>query len=345
MAITSIENLSNEIFYEIFDYLDGYHIYKAFSNLNDHFQQLFNSSSLLFKIYFHSTYNEILINEIKQLIFLYKHKILSFDFSLPTRHNHFFSSFIIDSSFDHLESLTLIRLDPTIHSSLISNLTSLPRLFSLTINAWYSYKDLNDVYQLFFTLPKLKYAKCSAENDGVPTSLSIATDQQFSSIEHLVIDHSCTFKDLFGILSYTPQLVYLKFQHTRENDSTISMISSITLSNLTSIIMDTHYMTFDELECLISNLDCELKVLRVITLSPDSDYFNADRWEELITEYLPQLEKLYFQYNKQLDPEYDSPIYSQDPNQFISSFWIEQEWLLEIEMDSFEVVYSIRPYK
>jgi hypothetical protein len=109
--------------------------------------------------------------------------------------------------------------------------------------------------------------------------------------------------------------------------------------------MDMHYVTFDELECLISNLECELKVLRVVTLSPDSDYFNADRWEELITEYLPQLEKLYFQYNKQLDPEYDSPIYSKDPNQFISSFWIEQEWLLEIEMDSFEVVYSIRPYK
>ena len=35
-----IENFSNEIFYEIFDYLDGYDIYKAFSNLNNRFENL-----------------------------------------------------------------------------------------------------------------------------------------------------------------------------------------------------------------------------------------------------------------------------------------------------------------
>ncbi len=37
------ENLSNELFYEIFDYLDGYDIYKSFSNLNSHFNNLLNS--------------------------------------------------------------------------------------------------------------------------------------------------------------------------------------------------------------------------------------------------------------------------------------------------------------
>ena len=52
-SIASIENLSNEIFYEIFDYFDGCDIYQAFSNLNYRFQQLIHSPSLLFKIEFH----------------------------------------------------------------------------------------------------------------------------------------------------------------------------------------------------------------------------------------------------------------------------------------------------
>ncbi|CAF2787458.1 unnamed protein product [Rotaria sp. Silwood2] len=49
-SITCIEYLSNEFFNEIFDHLDGYKICKAFSNLNQGFQNLLNSSSLLFKI-------------------------------------------------------------------------------------------------------------------------------------------------------------------------------------------------------------------------------------------------------------------------------------------------------
>ena len=45
-----IENLLDEIFHEIFNYLDGCHIYKVFSNFNHHFEQLLNFSLLLYKI-------------------------------------------------------------------------------------------------------------------------------------------------------------------------------------------------------------------------------------------------------------------------------------------------------
>ena len=39
-VMMGIEDLSNEFFYEIFDYLDGSEIYQAFANLNHRFDQL-----------------------------------------------------------------------------------------------------------------------------------------------------------------------------------------------------------------------------------------------------------------------------------------------------------------
>ncbi|CAF4238443.1 unnamed protein product [Adineta steineri] len=38
--VNSLENLSNDLFYEIYDYLEGLDICVAFSNLNARFQQL-----------------------------------------------------------------------------------------------------------------------------------------------------------------------------------------------------------------------------------------------------------------------------------------------------------------
>jgi hypothetical protein len=49
-SITTIENFTNEFFYKVFDYLDGCDIYQAFANLNRRFEQLLNSSSVVFKI-------------------------------------------------------------------------------------------------------------------------------------------------------------------------------------------------------------------------------------------------------------------------------------------------------
>ncbi|CAF3386364.1 unnamed protein product, partial [Rotaria sp. Silwood2] len=68
-SITCIENLANEFFYEIFDYLSGYEIYKGFSNLNHCFQRLLNSSSLLFEIKLtNATHDETLTNNYRQFL-------------------------------------------------------------------------------------------------------------------------------------------------------------------------------------------------------------------------------------------------------------------------------------
>jgi hypothetical protein len=134
--MTSIENLSNELFYEIFDYLDGYHVYQAFSNLNHHFKQLLNSSFLLFKIkYVRSKPGDVFMNNWKQMMCFNRQQIYSIDLWMSSYINEFFSSsFIIDSSFNHLQSLVLSELKSDILISVLIKLNFLPRLFSLNIH-------------------------------------------------------------------------------------------------------------------------------------------------------------------------------------------------------------------
>ncbi|CAF1418301.1 unnamed protein product, partial [Rotaria sp. Silwood1] len=128
LRISSIENLSNELFHEIFDYLDGIDIYLAFSNLNHRFQQLLTSSSILYKIeLIHKSSKEIFMLIYEQN----KHKIYSINFQIPVYINQLLTSFIIDSSFNHLQSLVIEDIQPDKLISFLITLKSLPQLFLL----------------------------------------------------------------------------------------------------------------------------------------------------------------------------------------------------------------------
>jgi hypothetical protein len=97
LSITTIENLSNELFHEIFDDLDGCRIYQAFSNLNQYFQQLITSSSPLLKIqYSCSTEKDQFTNQWRPIVSHHQSQIFSFNLSFPLRCDEILSSFLID---------------------------------------------------------------------------------------------------------------------------------------------------------------------------------------------------------------------------------------------------------
>lgn len=221
MSITSIEDLSNEIFHEIFDYINGVEIYQGFSNLNHRFQQLLNSSSFLFKIELSSSAsNDVFVNNFQQLLLNNKHQILSINMCLPFNRINLLSSISIDSSFIRLESLILNEIPSTKITSLLTNLSALPRLYSLTVGIDRGC-ELDEIYQLVMTLSKLKYFKCSSDTCCESVSLPIANDKQLNSIEKLVIDHICTLNELYNIISYTPELNYLELKDL-SNDSSFN---------------------------------------------------------------------------------------------------------------------------
>ncbi|CAF1198987.1 unnamed protein product [Rotaria sordida] len=337
LIISSIENLSNELFYEIFDYLDGIEIYQAFSNLNYRFQQLLTSSSILFKIDLnHITSKEIFMVNYKQI----KHQIYSIYFQLPVNINQLLTSFTIDSSFNRLESLVIEDIEPDKLISFLINLNSLPQLVSLNIRTMHIIEDLNNIYRLIFALPTLKYNKLYLYGNECSISIPMATEKQFSTIEYLHIAHWYTFDELSVLISYTPQLRRLDLSHANQDDSTIDTMLPITLDNLTYISMYTNYINSDEFEVFIKNIYSKLKALYVTFSYQDITFLRAYRWEQLILRYLSQLKKFSLKYY-----EHTYPIYSGGRNQFISSFWIERKLIFHVEINENNILYLVCPYR
>jgi hypothetical protein len=340
--LTSIENFSNELFYEIFEYLDGLDIYLAFSNLNSRFEQLVTSSSIRFKINLdYETSKEIFLTNYNQI----KQQIYSINFQLPININQLLPSFTIDSSFNRLESIVIEDILPDKLILFLSHLADLPRLFSLNIKTIHIIEDLNNIYQLIFALPTLKYNKLYLYGNECSISIPMNNNKQLSTIEYLDIAHWYTFDELSALISYTPQLRRLSLSHINQDDSNTETMLPVTLNNLTYFSMHTNNINFDEFEMFIENIYSKLKVLRVSFSYKDITLLHANRWEQLISRYFPQLEKFSLRYREGGGYRDEYPIYSGGQNQFISPFWIERKWLLEIDTYEYSINYIVRPYR
>ncbi|CAM4847347.1 unnamed protein product, partial [Rotaria magnacalcarata] len=123
MPTTSIENLSNELFYEIFEYLDGCILYQAFSDLNHRFQQFLSSSLVRLKIQVHrSEPNEMTLNNYNKIVLHNKQQIFSITIWTFEKTDPMASLFYFDSSFNRLESLVIISIEPALLLSILPKL-------------------------------------------------------------------------------------------------------------------------------------------------------------------------------------------------------------------------------
>ncbi|CAF1491711.1 unnamed protein product [Rotaria sordida] len=344
-----LENLSNELFYEIFDYLDGCDLFKAFSNLNIRFEALLTSLFLLLKIDLRFHPEVIRRYRSTCIVVPNKHRIISLSLTNFYLYNSTFTRFNIDSSFSRLESLVLDNMKSNELIPLLINLISLPRLFSLTIYYDDDLKDLSNIYQIIFNLPMLNYYKLSFSSLESFIPISRATNDQFSSIKYLVIDHCCTLDELINIISYTPQLCRLTCEEVNESTKNIVKDTLNTIFSLTHIFIAKCYAQFDELETFLTNVSPQLEVLCINTFK-DVNYLDANRWEQIISQYLLYLNTFEFQYEEFIDEDFKASVYHELINHFNSSFWIERKWFftISIKTDSWDdniIAYSIVSYR
>ncbi|CAF1241103.1 unnamed protein product [Adineta steineri] len=340
-----IENLPNEIFYEIFDYLEGCLLYEAFSNLNYRFQQLLIDSSVRLKINFVSYSGLLLEQRSKHIVIPKRHQIISFNFDNAFGESPIFTWFPINSQFNRLESITLRDIRTGELLLLLVDLVFLPRLFSLTIYLHKTSKDLSYLYKLIFNLPKLKYHKLSFRGLKINNPLLMATNKQLSTIEYLVIDHICTLNEFITILSYTPRLSHLICKQIVKSNQIMKQQIPIKLIHLIHMCIRYCYLRFDEIEDLIKKIGSQFHKLRIHTYK-DFTYLDADRWEQLIIQHMPKLHLFKFKYTEMINEHLQiTPCHTQI-NRFHSLFWSQRQWVFNLSIDTdnqqaIAIVYSI----
>jgi hypothetical protein len=342
--MTCFENLSNEIYYEIFDYLNGCEIYKAFLNLNIRFQQLITSSSLPLKISLNIDDSQPNMEDgCRDVIIPNKHRIMSLHLGHSVLVQEFFTRCRINSLFTRLESIILYGMIP---AKLISNLhyfKTLPRLLAMTISLDdYHLVDFRQIYPLILDLPFLRYNSLSMNGDDKFNAVEHRViNERFSSIESLIMHHGCSFNGLISILSHTPRLKYLSCRSLFELlDDTMENEVLLTLPHLTHVSIENCEAKFDVFENFIKKISSHLKMFRIGEFS-DENYNDPDRWKQLILKYMPQLCRINVRCSITVDNYFKDHYVDTFVHQFTSRFWFERGWNITLEITPQEIFYVI----
>jgi len=224
---------------------------------------------------------------------------------------------------------------------LLVYLKSLPCLSSLTVCIDNFYDDLADVYQIIFHLSNLKYFKLKILDYQVShINIPIAIDEQFSSLQYLVISHPVYLDELAHLLSYTPKVTHLYCSNIIETEHIIKSEELIELKNLIHLTITTNYLTFDKFEQFFLKLFAELKSIKIYC--SHHAYLNPFRWEELIKDKMIHLKRFMFCCADDLNDDFELTTNHQLINNFSSSFWMDKRWILTITIDDDKIFYLIR---
>jgi len=130
--------------------------------------------------------------------------------------------FLKISNFVLLERLIIDNIEAEYLQNLLHQLISLTALSSLSITSTDKVRNTSAVYCEIFRLPALKYCKLSLEEGHHDELLPVAINE-YSSIEHLIIETYRYLPDLSSLLSYVPQLrrlsinsVYMSWKRPRK---------------------------------------------------------------------------------------------------------------------------------
>jgi hypothetical protein len=289
--------------------------------------------------------NTILDSSYKRFLKLNQHHIISFDFDSKSNLDESMTLFTTDLFFPRLQSLILKPISTYKCLILLFYLKSLPNLSSLSICLDNCFYDLGDIYQMIFHL-SLKYFRIAVpRHAGLCITIPIAGQNQFSSIEYLVIYHRCTMNELTNILSYTPRLSHLFCFNIIEPHYHIKSELIVKLNSLTHLTLTLYNFEFDEFEEFLLKLDSPLQLLNVKIECVDRSYLDADRWERFISQNLTSLIKFIFRYTDTIDDKFEITFGHSLISRFTSSFWIDRKWFFKFLIEDDELIYSIHPYQ
>ena len=343
--ISCLECLSNELFYEIFEYLDGCAIIQSFSRLNQRLENLIQYSSLPLQIKFTPASQTKLEENCRNVIVPYKHRIRSLHLYYYLIIQIFFDTCTINDSFTHLESIVLSGISRENAMVAIFHMKSLPKLSSLTIELEGDYdQDSSIIFQLIFQLPTLKYLSIAATSGELDIEIPRTINFRPSSIERMILNVDLQVSELITIVQHTPNLKYLSCTRIVESDD-INLNGQLPLlTELTHLSIKNFQADFDEFEYLMKRISSQVRILR-LKASPFRSFLSENRWRELINKHMPVLHKFHFDCREENnDDDFDYNYFEPNPKMlrpFTSSFWTNRNWYFQLTDTSDEYEFSI----
>lgn len=307
-----------------------------------------NSSSLPITLNFSHLSKTTLQHRCNTILIPNIHRIKSLQFFHHILIDQFFSSFSLGASLTRLNTLSLYNTKCDNLCSILTIITVLPSLHSLTITSIEKVQVPRSIYSSIVRLPVLKYCKLSIGLWSRHIHLPLDEDE-FSPIEHFIIDSKFNLDQLNDLLSHMPYLKRLSCEISISDSTQMNM--SIVSVNLTSLSIKLEDTSFDEFEWFISYCSEKLQYLCIST-QRDNEFLNANRWEKFITNQMPNLSKFYFRHKIILgDNIYDCERYHALFEHFKTSFWMKRKWFFTHQHYKSEdyrsciTFYSIQPYR
>ncbi|CAF1365829.1 unnamed protein product [Rotaria sordida] len=336
------ENLANETIYEIFQYLDVYHIYEGFFYLNQRFQNIIVNTNLLIQINVSTMSKSNFELYHKNMIEPNKHRINYLRLSNPFTIDIIFFPARIICDYIQLERLILDNIDAKYLNSILKHLAFLPKLDSLVLTPIDYVQDTSIFFISIFSLPKLKSCILTyrTKYDEQPMPIYM-TDFKDSPIEYFLINNRFSIESLNDIFFCLPKLRYLSIDCLVGCDDPDIDEDPIVSKYLNNVSIKVDSIDFNLLQKLIKRFFYNTEILHISTKS-DQTYLDAKQWEELILSSMPNLHTF--------DISHDGGTYHDLINQFNSSFWIKKQWFFTHQHDSQEtldsgIFYSTNPYR
>lgn len=240
-----LNDLSNDLLMDIFDYLDVFDLFRAFIDLNERFNSLITDRRLSFRATLtedtFSIYRTLILPRIGPYL---RHLTISDEFGL-------LESVFQSTSLARLQS---VRLSQIKWHQLVSLLDQC-RLRSMDIRTTYiqNEKHLEEIFHRLFTdQVDLRSIRC----DFHRRLHFLEEKTRFSRLERLTIDHPCFSSDLIVLISQLPALRYLDAQidddYREEMDRDIDHLPGS--RSIRSAILHVEHVQCDRLILLISLL-------------------------------------------------------------------------------------------
>lgn len=347
-----MEDLANEIIYEIFDYLDIYHVYDGFFDLNKRFKKLLNNSNLPIQVNISAMTKPIFERCYRKIILPNQHRINYLRLSNEFMTDIVFSPPRIITQFPQIESLVLDNIIYKSFKNISTYLTHLPKLQSLIISFTEQLECENIPFGTIFPLTNLKYFKITYQetNEYDPSAIYF-TEYGRSSIEYLVINTCFHVESFNNLLFCFPKLRHLSIDCLRSSYRTTKKMDKehpVALEHLKFVSIKLDFIDLNHIEDSFKKFFRYVEVLHLTTKRNTFECLDAKRWERLISTYMPNLRIYDVNYYGFGLPNQST--FHELVNQFKSSFWIKKHWFITHQHNEREdlnhgMLYSTDPYR